>query len=191
MDQKYRDMVDRHLAENSSEIFGNFSREHAGYIIAQFISRAQNSIEIFSGNFADSFYGSMGASLLLEQAASRIQKNEGKIRIITIDGVRSDFLTRLSERINRQRGAQVVEYRPAKCANPESVNHFLVVDSARYRLEEPHPVPPDGGAPEYVKAEVCCNGPQKAAQLIEYFNDSWERLTPVSEEAQKPRSAGE
>lgn len=178
MDQKYRDMVDQRLAENSSEIFGNFSREHAGYIIAQFIARAQNSIEIFSGNFADSFYDGITAGLLLEQAAERIQRNGGKIRIITINGVRSDTLTRLSERINQRLSTPAVEYRPARCDNPEKVNHFMVVDSMRYRLEEPHPVPPESGAPEYVKAEVCCNGPQKAARLIQNFNAAWNLLTP-------------
>lgn len=180
MDQKYRDMVDKRLAENSSEIFGNFSREHAGYIIAQFISRAQKSIEIFSGNFADSFYDDIAAGLLLEQAAERIQKNGGKIRIITINGVRSDTLTRLSERINQRLPAPVVEYRPARCDNPENVNHFMVVDSIRYRQEEPHPVPTGAEAPEYVKAEVCCNGPQKAARLLQDFNSAWNMLTPGS-----------
>ena len=45
IDQKYRDMVDAKLAANSSEIFGNFSTEHAGYIIAQFISKAEKSMQ--------------------------------------------------------------------------------------------------------------------------------------------------
>ncbi|PWM72659.1 MAG: hypothetical protein DBX90_14795 [Lentisphaerae bacterium] len=178
MDQKYRDMVDKRLAENSSEIFGNFSREHAGYIIAQFISKAQNSIEIFSGNFADSFYDGISVAPLLEQAAERIQKNGGKIRIITINGVRSESLTQLSERINQKLTAPIVEYRPAKCNNPENVNHYMVVDSMRYRQEEPHPVPTGCEAPEYVKAEVCCNGPQKAARLIQDFNSAWSMLSP-------------
>ena len=56
IDQKYRDMVDAKLAANSSEIFGNFSTEHAGYIIAQFISKAEKSIEILSGGFDEREY---------------------------------------------------------------------------------------------------------------------------------------
>lgn len=176
MDQKYQDMVDKRLAENSSEVFGNFSREHAGYIIAQFIANAQNSIEILSGNFADSFYTGISITPLLEQAATRIHKNDGKIRIITVNGTRSKSLTKLADRINQKLNAAVIEYKPAKCTNPENVNHYMVVDSMRYRLEEPHTVPVGDEMPEYVKAEVCCNGVQKAAKLIHEFDNAWEIL---------------
>ena len=178
IDQKYRDMVDAKLAANSSEIFGNFSTEHAGYIIAQFISKAEKSIEILSGEFADSFYDGIYVRPLLEQAAERIGKNGGKIRIITIDGYRSGHLTAMADEINKSCGEEVIVYLPASCKNPERMNHYMVVDNMRYRLEEPHEMPKDGKAPECVKAEICCNGPQKAAQLLQRFNSAWSQLDP-------------
>ena len=181
IDQKYRDMVDAKLAANSSEIFGNFSTEHAGYIIAQFISKAEKSIEILSGGFADSFYDGISVCPLLEQAAERIKRNGGKIRIITIDGIRSKHLTDMAEEINKNCNCEdnenVIVYLPASCDNPEKMNHYMVVDDMRYRLEEPHEFVGKGDAPKCVKAEICCNGPQKAALLLQRFNSAWSQLT--------------
>jgi len=176
IDQKYRDMVDAKLAANSSEIFGNFSTEHAGYIIAQFISKAEKSIEILSGGFSDSFYDGISVQPLLEQAAERIRKNGGKIRIITINGRRSNRLTAMVDEINSIIGEDCISYIPARCDNPERMNHYMVVDNMRYRLEEPHEMPENGKAPECVKAEICCNGSQKAALLLQRFNSAWSQL---------------
>ena len=100
MDKTYRDMVDEKLNTNSSEIFGNFSPEHAGYIIAQFISKAKCSIEILSGSFADTFYEGIDIEPLLKQAADRLHANGGQIRIITINGERCNKLEAIANRIN-------------------------------------------------------------------------------------------
>ena len=175
MDQEYMDMVDDRLRTNSSEVFGNFSPEHAGYIIAQFIASAQRSIEILSGNFSDAFYDGISVVALLKLAAERIGKNGGKIRIITVNGLCCQKLFDLKKEIEVKTPG-VLQYIPAKCANPEKVNHFMVVDGARYRLEEPHPVTKSDAVPQYVKAEVCCNGVQKCAQLLSSFDLAWERL---------------
>ena len=176
MDQKYKDMVDENLETNSSEIFGNFSPEHAGYIIAQFIGRAQKSIEILSGNFSDAFYNGISITELLTSAAKRISQNGGKIRIITVNGKCCEKLRELERGINTNT-PDVMKYVPAKCSNPAEVNHFMVVDGFRYRLEEPHPVPEGDMIPQCVKAEVCCNGFQKSANLLATFNAAWESLT--------------
>ncbi len=175
MDQKYKDMVDERLRTNSSEIFGNFSPEHAGYIIAQFIAKAEKSIEILSGNFSDAFYDGISVADLLKVAAERLKKNGGKIRIITVNGGRCQKLLELKEEIDKK-SSGVLQYIPAKCTNPEAVNHFMVVDDMRYRLEEPHWGSAPDSIPQYVKAEVCCNGVQKAAQLLASFYRAWDQL---------------
>ena len=176
MDQKYRDMVDENLKTNSSEIFGNFSPEHAGYIIAQFIRSAQKSIEILSGNFSDAFYNGISITELLTSAAKRISQNGGKIRIITVNGKCCEKLRDLERGINTNT-PDVMKYVPAKCSNPAEVNHFMVVDGFRSRLEEPHPVPEGDMIPQCVKAEVCCNGVQKSSELSASFRKAWECLT--------------
>ena len=180
VDKTYREMVDEKLSTNSSEIFGNFSPEHAGYIIAQFISKAQRSIEILSGSFADTFYEGIDIEPLLKQAADRLQSNNGQIRIITINGERCNKLEAIANRINGE-NRQVIAYIPAQCNDPDKVNHFMVVDDRLYRLEELHEVKPEGQTPECVKAEVCCNGPQKAAALRNRFDTVWNQISSPQE----------
>lgn len=174
LDPAYREMVDRNLANNSSEVFCNFSRAHAEYIISQFIARANNSIEILTGNFDDDLYNNISVETLLREAAVRIAKNNGQIRIVTLSNKRSDSLDSMVARINGSLPPQegnhnaVVQYFAGTCAAPEKVNHYIIVDQTRYRLEEPHTK-----EPECVHAEVCCNGPQRAARLLAGFNSVW------------------
>ena len=177
MDKTYREMVDEKLSTNSSEIFGNFSPEHAGYIIAQFISKAERSIEILSGCFADTFYENIAIEPLLERAAERLKEKKGQIRIITINGINCEKLKSMTDRINRKTADSVI-YIPARCKDPKSVNHFMVVDDKLYRLEEPHEIKFDGETPDYVKAEVCCNDPQKASALRSRFDSIWNIISP-------------
>ena len=132
MDQKYKDMVAERLKNNSSDIFGNFTTEHAGYIIEQFIGNAQKSIEILSGNFADSFYAGITIAPLLEAAAKRIQK-EGGIRIITVNGKRFDSISQIASDVNHKVKMEVIQYLPVRCNNPDKVNHYMTVDDIRYR----------------------------------------------------------
>ena len=177
LDPAYREMVDRNLANNSSEVFCNFSRAHAEYIISQFIARANNSIEILTGNFDDDLYNNISVETLLGDAAARIAKNGGKIRIITLAGKRSVALDEMVERINGNLALpegdsqKIVQYCAGTCAEPEKVNHYIIVDKMRYRLEEPHKQ-----EPECVHAEICCNGPQRSAQLLAGFNKAWRIL---------------
>lgn len=52
------------------------------------------------------------------------------------------------------------------------VQHYMVVDGKRYRLESEH----DNPVPDTVHAEVCCNGKAKSALLSGMFNSVWNRL---------------
>ena len=188
LDQKYRDMVDERLSKNSPERFGNFTPEHAGYIIAQFISKAEKSIEILSGNFSDSFYDGISIKPILQQAAKRINANGGKIRIITVNGIRCKKLEMLASEINSEFNTdskgknEVVVYIPAKAKSPEKIKHFMVVDDMRYRLEEPHEVVAVGQVPACVKAEICCNDIQKASGLRTQFDAAWKEIGGVTDE---------
>lgn len=170
----YKEMVNTYLKNNSTEVFGNFSSEHAGFIITSFLENAENSIDIFSGNFADTFYASNGIDALLLQTARRLQKNQGHIRIITTSGGRNDTLNRLEHEID---DPQVFSYIPARVeGNAETLNHFMVVDNMRYRLEAPHQPFNETNLPDCIHAEVCCNGKTKAAELTQFFEMAWKSL---------------
>ena len=177
----YNQRFDKRLLTRSPEIFGNFTRENARYIIPQFLKSATRSVEILSGSLPDGFYssipvnGNVSSFDALEIAAENISKNaqytRPSIRILTLDGMKSEQLESLTDRINGKHPGimQVIE---AKYSGEPRMKHFLVVDGERYRLEEYHP--PFAEPPSVLKAEVCCNGPTKAAAMETLFNTLWD-----------------
>lgn len=172
----YNEMVDDYLRTDSPEVFGNFSPEHAKYIITRFLRSAEYSVEIMSGSFADMFYDKETVLPLLCGAARRIYRNGGMIRIMTVNGRTSAYLRELVGRVAAEHPNPVIEYRPASYSGPDKLSHFMVVDGKRYRLEAPHDLSGAGEIPEIVKAEVCCNGVEKSGVLIDFFNDAWNSL---------------
>ena len=177
--KEYSEMLDRYLAEDSSAVFRNFSPAHAREIITKFLERAEYSVEILSGSFCDEFYNALAMRYLLRQAALKISRNRGRIRIVTTSRGGNAALRGMIAEINGELRSPVIQYIPAVYHGDTPLNHFMVVDAKRYRLEEPHD--DTGKMPECVKAEVCCNGREKSAELLEFFNMVWERLTPKPE----------
>ncbi len=153
--EKYRKEIRGYLADDSEAIFGNYTKEHAACVTELFIESAQKNIDILSGCFPKDFYVSKGLNTLLQKA-----KDRGvKIRVITL--CEEDCT-----------GLDGIEHRSA-CASAEPISHFMIVDNKRYRLEVPH-----NDDPQYVKAEVCCNGVKKANALLKCFDDAWDFLGP-------------
>lgn len=172
----YKEMVETYLKTNSTEIFGNFSKDHAAFIVTSFLESAENSVDIFSGSFADAFYSVQGMDVLLLQTAKRLQKNKGRVRIITISGGKNLLLNRLEKEVN---DLSCFAYIPAKFTGTTELNHFMIVDNMRYRLEAPHqPFREDS---DCIHAEVCCNGKAKAAELTHFFDRVWKRLKDQAE----------
>lgn len=182
-DYRYNAMVDQYIKDDSPVVFGNFTASHASHIITRFLETAQISVAVLSGNFADAFYDGLAIEFLLEQTARRLSNNNGHIRIITTSGSCSNRLVGLCDRINAALPARnndpVIQYIPARYSGKNPLKHFMVVDAKRYRLEEPHSSK-GNQIPDYVKAEVCCNGRKKASELLESFDAIWCVLAPSS-----------
>lgn len=181
-DYRYNAMVDQYIKDDSPVVFGNFTASHASHIITRFLESAQMSVAVLSGSFADAFYDGLAIEILLEQTARRLSANNGHIRIITSSGSSCNRLMALCNRINaalQREDNPVIQYIPARYSGTKPLKHFMVVDAKRYRLEEPHP---SNGIqiPEYVKAEVCCNGRKKASELLESFEAIWKVIAPPS-----------
>lgn len=183
-------MVDKRLAEDSPEVFGNFSYENAKYIIPRFVSNAEESVSIFAGSIPGDFYGkSLGPEGIpfyeaIEKAVQNIvakrqqMKNvaESSIRIITIDDKKNPDLVQFAEATNKKYGVSVIKIIQAEYQGKEKLKHYLVVDHKRYRLEEAHESFRNG-PPEILKAEVCCNNPDKATLMENSFNRIWSVLS--------------
>lgn len=177
----YNEKVDKRLRERSPEVFGNFTRENAQYIIPTFIQGAKKSVEILSGSIPDGFYsdapieGCVSIFDALRTAADGIVANNPNyatpsIRILTLDGVKHEGVETVAKEINeKHRG--IIEVIQAKYIGNQKMKHFLVVDGERYRLEEFHE--PFAEPPTVLKAEVCCNGPEKAGKMESLFNSLW------------------
>ena len=179
-DLDYNEKVDKRLRDRSPEVFGNFTRENAQYIIPTFIQGAKKSVEILSGSIPDGFYsdtpgeGRMSIFEALQKAADGIATNPDyarpSIRILTLDGVRHDGVENIAKSINEKHNG-IIEVIQARYTGNLQMKHFLVVDEERYRLEEYHE--PFTEPPAILKAEVCCNGPEKAGRMVRLFNALW------------------
>lgn len=168
-DEKYRTEVDSYLRDDSPVIFGNYSKAHAEYVTEAFLRSATESIVILSGRFPEDFY-CKDVERELCSAINRLPN--GRIRIVTLGDSKSSLLERLAQGSNG-----TLEYRPGRYTGEEPLEHFMVVDGKRYRLEKPHP-PIDSSTPDGVEAEICCNGTRKAKELLGFFDKAWAILAP-------------
>jgi len=180
-DTDYNKIVDEYLSTNSTKVLGNYLPEHARYIISSFIKNANYSIDILSGECNDIFYDNNKIWQILKNSAKKIAQNNGYIRIITADGVVCKKLKSIIDEINSENKKVFAYYRPALYEGKKKLNHFLIVDEMRYRLEDVHEKK-HNGIPDVVKAEVCCNGTKKAEELKSFFDGIWKFLEPQNNE---------
>lgn len=184
---EYNKMVDKRLAEDSPEVFGNFSYENAQYIISRFVETANESVTIFAGSIPDDFYGrtcgpdGIPFYTAIEMASKNIVEKkkeaaEAAIRIITIDGNNNQELVQFAQRTNTVHRIPVIKIIQAKYQGRERLKHYLVVDHKRYRLEEYHAPFQKNNPPNILKAEVCCNNPVKSLIMENSFNRIWDML---------------
>ena len=166
--EEYKNNVNRLIDEDSHKIFGNYSQRHAGFITQRFVSLAQNDVKLLAGSLIEDIYN-RSVQQAFADAVERLMplNRKGAIRILTLDNLEPpDWICELLRKSN-----ETIQFKTYKAR----VNgyHFLIVDGKRYRLEEPHE-PLSGQKPQYnVKAEVCCNGPQKSEILSHFFDKLW------------------
>ena len=170
----YDEMVKDLIKNDSGLVFGNISAEHAKFIIKAFIDSAKQSIEILSGSFCNQFYTEIDFYNDIKKAAEKIG-SPGKIRIITMNDTDHKAIREKFTAINKAVGCDVISYIPCKYTGEAPIEHFMVVDNKRYREEEVHKEFGNNMA-ESVKASVCCNGVEKAREIISRFNLVWDFL---------------
>lgn len=161
------------LYSDSDAIFSNYSQAHAQIIIRAFLDAADNTIIFLSGDFGSGIYktGEVHDSVI------NAVKRGVNVRVISLgqnDGS-EECLRNLQASLNPECDNSIrgrFDYRMGAVRPGSQVQHFMVVDGKRYRLEEEHVMP----VPDSVHAEVCCNGKAKAAMLSNVFNTVWNKL---------------
>ena len=173
---KYQGRLDRLLFSESPDIFGNYSQPHAKCIFRTFFSVASESIDCLSGDFGTGIFQEPGISDALRCAVIR----GAHVRVISL-GTSAESMENLRTLRDNLNAVAAIsgkggsfDYRLGVVRDPHAeVQHYMVVDKKRYRLEAPHPAP----VREDVHAEVCCNGPVKGAYLTRDFDSIWGRLS--------------
>lgn len=173
--EKYQKRLDVLLYSDSPDIFANYSQCHARRIIRTFFSAAEKSIVCLSGDFGAGVYSETEIENELREAVRR----GVRVTVISLgtgDASRGHLraLKQELDEIGKNGRNGSFEYKLGVVRDPNAeVQHYMIVDGKRYRLETPHPVP----VTDDVHAEVCCNGKVKAAVLARDFSDVWNRLS--------------
>ena len=172
--EAYKNNVNYFIETNSPLIFGNYSQEHAFFIIQRFVSIAKKTIILLSGSLYSDFYNKMIQGTF-EDAAQRLKRDnqESSIRILTLDGKKDppDWISNIKEK-----DGKTLEYRTLS-SELTKIYHFLIIDGMRYRLEEPHDKLNEQKKPYIIKAEVCCNDKLKSRRLTDYFEELWHKAS--------------
>jgi hypothetical protein len=159
------------LYSDSPAIFANYSKAHAKCIVNAFLGAAKKKVVILSGDFGSDFY----CDETTKKAIIDAVRNDVSVRIVSLNTAEDS--RRQLEALQRDAAPPAdckgsFSYRLGVVRPGAKVQHYMVVDSKRYRLEESHDMP----APDTVHAEVCCNGPAKSAFLGQAFEAVWSRL---------------
>jgi len=169
LNEEYIKMVENFANSDSDIVFGNNSLDHAVVIAKNMFKKANSDIEILSGTLDEMYFSQIEPSL--KEVAERLKlKDEGVIKIITVQEEFPEKLKKKFENMNLEIGKDVFKYLPLlNPGKPEDVTHFYVIDGKRWRVEEPHGEIREGK----VKAQVCFNDEHAGENFHKYFDDLW------------------
>ncbi len=161
------------LYTDSEAILPNYSQEHAKCIIRAFLDAAENTIVFLSGDFGAGIYK---GGEIRDSLAAAVRRGVD-VRVISLgqDDASKECLAKLDAELHPGSEPPVkgrFSYKLGVVREGAQIQHYMVVDSKRYRLESYHEMP----VPDSVHAEVCCNGKAKAAMLTNMFNTVWNRI---------------
>ena len=166
---KYQQDLNNCLYSDSTAIFSNYCQAHAKCIIRSFFDAARESIEFLSGDFgADVFCKGPIHNSIVEAVRRGV-----RVRVISLNtdekskACVDDLSRETAEAANGGKGSFGCVF--SRVRDGARIQHYMVVDRKRYRLESCHP----DHQVDNVHAEVCCNGPAKAATLCGMFDDIW------------------
>lgn len=171
---EYQKKLNYLLYSDSEAVFANYSQNHARCIFRTFIDAALDSIIFLSGDFGQGVFQEESIKNALVAAVKR----GVKIRVISLSGneVSLKNLKLLEGSVNsipnEKNCGGYFRYRIGTVRGGARVQHFMVVDGKRYRLEEYHEAP----VPDNIHAEVCCNNKMSANAMSAMFNIVWGRL---------------
>lgn len=164
IDTEYVNLVNEAIREDLNLEISNSTLNHAVFLSKKLISLSENNIKILTGELDSPYYEEIKDDL--ENAAISLSKGNGKISILIWNKI-GDGNTNFAQL--RERYKDAIEI---KCANrTDSINHFLVSDSKRYRFEEVHSNKDLEN--ENIKGKANFNNKEVAEALSRSFDSIW------------------
>ena len=151
----YRKKVRLMIENNSPDIIGNQSKEHAIIILQEFISHAKENVYIACTRLSKSIYGNPTLFGIIEDAIHR-----GVVFNVSIKGDVAECQHCVN--LFSDNGIKI------KKSNPSMLD-FCVIDGKRFRMEK------DQSTKE---ARVCAYNPSLARQMVALFNEFCEDRIP-------------
>lgn len=155
----YREKFVELIRTNSTEVYSNHSRLHAGIIIQELIRHAENYLYIQCSNFASDIYGNKETQRLLKNA---IERNVCVKIAVRNEPCEKDF----ADELNKMKEDTVIRNLSV------SENDFCVTAPYRYRRETDK---------KKGVAEVCANGKEVAEDLVNSFVSHFPELRCVND----------
>ena len=171
VDAEYKKVVEEAAKNDSNFDIPNSTIGHAVFLSNTLISKAQDNIKILTGELSSPYYDRVKDTLAT--TAERFKKeNKGEQIHIIIwerDARRNEGFEEL---ITKYR--DVIKMKNAGQPFSDKINHFLVSDFKRYRLENPH----TKAALESGQITATANfgNPAGAKNLNDMFDRLWDKL---------------
>jgi len=177
VDEEYCQIVEEAAIKGENLEIPNSTLDHAVFLSQALISVASDNIKILTGELNSPYYERVENQL--EAVAERFNKEGGNKEIrIVIWEKESDGHGKI--RNLRNKYSDVIKVKSAEQSEENVAAHFLVSDSVRYRLEEPHT------KRELEKKEVRgranFHDVNTASILNDRFDEIWDVLEEVKEE---------
>jgi len=168
IDKEYVAIVEEAIKNNLNLDIPNSTLNHAVFLSQKLIRESRTHIKILTGELDSAYYDRVKDDL--RDAVTRFCPTKGKIMIIIWEKdapVNREF----QEFVNSNR--DTIEIKVAN--QTDGLSHFLVSDSKRYRLEEPHSK--QDLIDENIKGTANFNNPEIASILEQNFDKIWSTIT--------------
>lgn len=171
IDKEYKQIVEEAIKKEQNFDIPNTTLNHAVFLSQKLLSCAERDVKILTGELSSNYYSRVRDEL--EKTADRfhVSKMQGAIKVIIWEEgseQNTDFKTLQSKY------KDVIEVKNARQTFSTGINHFLVSDSKRYRIEDSHTR--DDVINENVKGRANFNNPDEAKLYNNAFDNIWSAI---------------
>ncbi len=172
VDPEYRKIVEDAARKGENIRIYNSTLAHAVFLSQTIISKAADDIKILTGELDKPSYDEIKNKI--EEAAEKFASS-GKSSVIKVIIWKKEAPSNEEFESLRSRYENVIKVRYANQESAEKIHHFLVSDSKRYRIEDPHT--DEDLRNQNVKGVANFGDFETAKILDSIFDEEWSNIT--------------